>query len=79
MSVTQWNGMARIIVHHHRENWEWEGTLTDCLNVWLRLTVAAQRNADIFVQNPIQGKSAIGLRMIEGLIAQSDFQEKRAG
>jgi hypothetical protein len=76
MTLTQWNAQARIKVHHRRESWEWQGTLTDCLNIWLRLTAAARRDADIFVQSPIQGKTAIGPGLIESLIAQPDFQRK---
>ena len=76
MSVTQWDARARIKVRHQQQSWEWQGTLTDCLNVWLRLTAAAQRNADIFVQNPVLGKSVMGLGMIENLIAQPDFRRK---
>jgi hypothetical protein len=76
MTLKQWNVPARIKVRYRQGSWEWQGTLTDCLNVWLRLTAAARRNSDIFVQNPIQGKTAIGPGMIESFIAQPDFQRK---
>ena len=71
-----WDMDAKIIIHHGRKPREWAGTLADCLNVWLRLSVAAQRNADIFVQRPLLGESAIGPAMIADLIALPDFQKR---
>jgi len=70
-----WSLAAKIVVHHGQDTWEWTGALVDCLNARL-LSAAAQRNADIFVQRPIQGRSAIGPAMMEALIARSYFQRK---
>jgi hypothetical protein len=72
-----WNLAAKIVVHHGQDTWEWAGALVDCLNAWLLLSAAAQRNADIFVQSPILGRSAIGPAMMAALVSRSDFQRKQ--
>jgi hypothetical protein len=76
MIAIPWDVGARIVIRQGNEPSEWEGSLAECLDVWMRLSAVAQNNAEIFVASPVLGQSTISPGMMQDLVSQASFRER---